>query len=351
VDALRGAIVGFGSVAQHGHWPVYRESAAFRIVAVVDRSDARRRVASQLHPAVRVHASLADLARHEALDFVDICTPPYAHAAQVAQALENGWHVLCEKPLTVDPDQYRRLSAEAQRCGRVLFTVHNWKLAPIVRAACDAVAAGAIGAVRDVDLFTWRNSHCRGVSQGGDAVSGDALTENWRLHRSTAGGGVLVDHGWHAFYLVMSLVNADPLGVRATMHVPSGEADALEDSVDVTVAFVRAEARIHLTWRAAQRRNLIVVGGDRGSVVVDDDRLLVMPRDGAWTERAFEAPLSGGSHHADWFGGLLQAFGEEVENPAARGANLREAGWCVALTESTYRAAGAEGRAADVTFP
>jgi predicted dehydrogenase len=348
---LRGAIVGFGAVAEHGHWPAYLESAEFRIAAVVDSSAARREAAIRADPSVHAYASLAELAGREAIDIVDICTPPAGHAGLAIEALRHGWHVLCEKPLTLDGRQYRLLRSAAEASGRVLFTVHNWKMAPIVRAAGAAIAAGTAGTVRTVDVFTWRNSHCKGVPQGAADAGGDEGNENWRLRRSTAGGGVLVDHGWHAFYLVMGLVRAEPLRVRAVMHVPPGGADALEDSADVSVAFAGAEARIHLTWRAPQRRNLIVVGGDRGSVVIDDDRLLLMPREGAWSERVFETPLSGGSHHADWFGGLLEAFHAEITDPAARGANLREAGWCVALTDAAYRAAGADDGAADVTFP
>jgi oxidoreductase len=259
--------------------------------------------------------------------------------------------VLCEKPLTLDREQYRHLSGAAERSDRVLFTVHNWKTAPIVVAARDAVVAGAIGEVRGVDLFTWRTSHCKGAPRTSGAAPGRDTGQDWRRRRSTAGGGVLVDHGWHAFYLVMGLVGADPVRVAAAVHLPSSDEEALEDSADVVVTFPRAEARIHLTWRAAHRRNLIVVGGDRGTVVVDDDRLVVMPREGAWSERAFGAPLSGGSHHADWFGGVLDAFAREIGDPASSGTNLREAGWCVALTDAAYRAAGAEGRTADVTAP
>jgi predicted dehydrogenase len=351
MTVLRGAIVGFGAVAEHGHWPAYRESPDFRITAVVDPSAGRREAAVRADPGVHAYASLAELALRETIDIVDICTPPAAHVELAVEALRNGWHVICEKPLTLDGRHYRRLRSAAEESGRVLFTVHNWKMAPIVRAAGAAVAAGTVGTVRTVDVFTWRNSHCKGVTQGAAGAGPGEGDENWRLRRSTAGGGVLVDHGWHAFYLVLSLVSAEPRRVRAIMHVPTGGADALEDSADVSVAFAEAEARIHLTWRAPQRRNLIVVGGDRGSVVIDDDRLLVMPGDGAWSERVFEAPLSGGSHHADWFGGLLEAFRAEIADPAARGANLREAGWCVALTDAAYRAAGAADPEADVRFP
>jgi predicted dehydrogenase len=344
----RGAIVGFGNVARNGHWPAYRGSSAFEIVAVVDPSAERRAAARALADSVRVYATIDDLARHENLDFVDICTPPSAHETLAARALELGWHVLCEKPLTLDVEAFGRLAGLAERASRVLFTVHNWKMAPIVRGLCQAIGAGTVGAVRRVDVFTWRNQACKGTAQGASGAGGDA-PEDWRQHRATAGGGVLVDHGWHAFYLVLAMVKADPRHVRASLHLPGGP-DTLEDSMDVVVSFPSAEAGIHLTWRASNRRNLIVVHGDRGSLAADDDRLIVMPGEGAWSERSFDAPLSGGSHHADWFGPLLSVFEAEIESPAQRGENLREAGWCVALMNAAYRAE-CGGGAVEVAFP
>jgi predicted dehydrogenase len=350
MTALRGAIIGFGNVARHGHWPAYQQSAAFTIVAVVDPSGERRALARDLEPALRVYASLDELVRQETIEFVDVCTPPAAHAALAATALRNGWHVLCEKPLALDVEAYRRLWALANRSARVLFTVHNWKTAPIVRAAFEAIGLGAIGAVRHVDLFTWRNAYCKGTAQGAGGLATGAA-EDWRQQRDVAGGGILVDHGWHAFYLVTTLVNAAPERVRASLHFPAAGPDAIEDAVDAVVRFPQSEACLHLTWRASDRRNLVIVDGDGGTIVVDDDRLLVMPRDGPWTERQFETPLSGGSHHTDWFHALLSGFGEEIENPAKRGANLREAGWCVALTAAAYRSGQAESSSVDVRFP
>ena len=47
----------------------------------------------------------------------------------------------------------------------------------------------------------------------------------------------------------------------------------------------------------------------------------------------------------------LPAFAREVRDPCARGANLREAGWCVALTEAAYRSEACGGRAVPVTPP
>ncbi len=74
---LRGALVGFGNVAEFGHWPGYRENDAVELVAVVDASPARR-ARAQEH-SLAAYASLAEIPEGT-IDFVDICTPPAQHA-------------------------------------------------------------------------------------------------------------------------------------------------------------------------------------------------------------------------------------------------------------------------------
>src|SRR5205807_3335047 len=76
---LKGAIIGFGQAAQHGHWPAYTASRQLSIAAVVDRTPQRREAAARLLPSVRTYASFDRLAAEETIDFIDICTPPAVH--------------------------------------------------------------------------------------------------------------------------------------------------------------------------------------------------------------------------------------------------------------------------------
>ncbi len=55
--------------------------------------------------------------RLDDLDVVDLCTPPYLHAAQTLQALEAGKHVICEKPLCGSLEDADRVAA-AREAGR-----------------------------------------------------------------------------------------------------------------------------------------------------------------------------------------------------------------------------------------
>ncbi len=112
---LRGAFIGFGNIAQFGHWPSYAKSSEAEIVAVMDPSAARQEAAKTLKPDLHVYGSADDLFRAEKLDFVDICTPPSSHAELAIKALENNCHVLCEKPLTLKLTDYADLSKADRR--------------------------------------------------------------------------------------------------------------------------------------------------------------------------------------------------------------------------------------------
>src|SRR5262245_10470128 len=99
---LRGAIVGYGFIMEKGHAAADRErmarAADVEIVAVADVCQERRELAVAQFPGARIYADHAALMEAEAgnLDFVDVATPPAAHAAVARAALGAGLHVLCE---------------------------------------------------------------------------------------------------------------------------------------------------------------------------------------------------------------------------------------------------------------
>ena len=106
---LKGAIIGFGNVAANGHWPGYAESSDFEIVAVVDPSPERRKAAQKLKPDIATFTSFDELLQVRfttPLDFVDICTPPSTHVKMAQECIRKGWHVICEKPLSLAVGDY-----------------------------------------------------------------------------------------------------------------------------------------------------------------------------------------------------------------------------------------------------
>jgi predicted dehydrogenase len=317
----RGAVIGLGNVAVHGHLPGWQARRDCEIVAATDASPARRAECGARLPAARWHDSVESLLAAETLDFVDICTPPSSHATLIEAALARGLHVLCEKPLVGAPDELARLARLARSAGVVLHTVHNWHHAPLVRATDAAIRAGRIGRVREVSWQTLR-------TQPAAAASGDA----WRMDPTIAGGGVLTDHGWHVSYVIPRWVGAAPAAVSARLETRRHHRFAVEDTATVRLDFEGAIADIVLTWAADTRENRVRVTGTAGHIEIEGDTLVVTA-EGREERRAWPPPLSDGSQHPDWFTAVADEFLTRLESGAAGAAspNLDEAAVCVAI--------------------
>ncbi|MFZ2447130.1 MAG: Gfo/Idh/MocA family oxidoreductase [Syntrophobacteraceae bacterium] len=322
---LRGAIIGFGNAAVNAHLGGWRKSDRFRIDAVVETQPERAALARELLPAARVHASIEDLLALESLDFVDICTPPRYHDELVLKACRAGLHVFCEKPIAISPDGLAQIHDAARKSERVVFTVNNWKYAPIWVKTAELIREGRIGAVRSVSMDVFRRPG-----------SGGGLSD-WRRCPEQAGGGILIDHGWHNLYLILSLIGEDPLSISARMQCAPGNESFLEEVVDLELGFRKAEVRLHLTWRADRRGNSGIIVGEKGTLHMNDDHLILDCGDAPSLCFNFDETLSAGSHHPEWMDPVVDHFGREIEDPEHRGSNLAEAMRCAKLIRLAYR--------------
>jgi predicted dehydrogenase len=334
---LRGAIIGLGKVAVQGHLPGWLAREDVAIVAATDTNPAREAELRRSLPDARWYPSVDALLAGEPLDFVDICTPPTTHAALVRGALEGGPHVLCEKPLVTRPEDLRALAELAAARGRVLHTVHNWHHAPVVRGVTALLQQGAIGEVR---ACTWHTLRAQPAGSGTDGAA------NWRVDPAQAGGGILVDHGWHVLYLVQAWLGEMPKRIRARLETRRHTQWPLEDTALVDLDYDQARAEILLTWAADERRNWARLEGTRGGILVEDDALALVGLGAREGGRRWPCPpaLSSGSYHPDWFGAVADAFIGEVSGRSERRArSLEEARHCailVAAAQASHRQGG-----------
>jgi predicted dehydrogenase len=322
-STLRGALIGFGQVAEKAHLPAFKEHG-IQITAVCESSAARREAAQAALPDAKLYTSYEQLLEaHDGIDFVDIATPPFLHAEQALAALKRGIHVLCEKPLALAPEELETLRRSAAMAGRAVFTVHNWAYSPQWQKAFEVLASGALGEIRHVELHALRTQ---------PAVS--AVPGDWRREAGQAGGGILIDHGWHNLYLLHRLIRAKPTRVTARLHPASG---AVEEEATITAEFPNATALVYLTWQAGIRRNTALVVGTKAVLELLDDEIVV--RSASGSERfPFADPLSAGSAHPTWFSAMIPDFIAETSTPSARGRNLEEAAFCLGVIHRAYQA-------------
>jgi predicted dehydrogenase len=325
---LRGAISGFGEVAARAHLSGWRTRENVAIGAIHDPVSQRRHEAINLIKSVRVYDDLELMLDGEAPDFVDVASPPGLHHEAARAALGAGAHVLVEKPLALSLGEFDELAALAAEKKRVLMCVHNWKYAPAYATARKAIEAGRLGAVRFISVDRLRTEPAGAGGSGG----------KWRAS-SASGGGILIDHGWHVFYLMNWLLGGEtPMSVSARLESPAGM--DVDDVADVRIRFANgAIGRAHLSWRAPVRRTSALIYGEHASLEIEGDRVLLTERSGK-TEDLTVPDMVDDSYHAAWFGGVAEEFERAVtegtNSPVAR-RNLAQARVALVLIEASRK--------------
>ncbi len=210
------------------------------------------------------------------VDLVDVCLPGHLHAEVTEAALAAGKHVLCEKPLANDLAEAESMvrSARLARAAGVRSTVgFNYRRVPALALARELVAAGRIGAVREVRLAYLQ-----------DWLTDAGAPMTWRLRRETAGSGALGDLASHAVDQLRFLTGHEVTSVSATTRTFVGRRPGPDGPEEVTVddaAWATLEtdggavSSLEVSRVAAGRKNslTIEVYGEHGSLGFDLERL------------------------------------------------------------------------------
>lgn len=125
-----------------------RTSDRADVVAVASRSSSRAEAYARAHGLERAHGSYDALLEDEAVDAVYVSLPNSLHVEWTLRALEAGKHVLCEKPLSRDPDAVERLFEYADAQGLVVSEGFMWRHNPQTAKLIELAAAEVIGRLR-----------------------------------------------------------------------------------------------------------------------------------------------------------------------------------------------------------
>ncbi|SSC71806.1 unnamed protein product [Ciceribacter sp. T2.26MG-112.2] len=203
---IRLGMVGGGSGAFIGavHRMAARIDDHFDLVAGALSSTAEKSLASGrelgLDPE-RCYGSFEEMAKKEAgrpdgIEAVSIVTPNHVHYPAAKAFLERGIHVICDKPLTSNLEDAKRLKAVADSSNALFILTHNYTGYPMVRQAREMVAEGLLGTLRVVQVEYAQDWLTEAVEQTG------AKQAVWRTDPKQSGvGGATGDIGTHAFNL------------------------------------------------------------------------------------------------------------------------------------------------------
>ena len=199
-----------------------------------DPEVARASAADLLLPADRAYGSFAEMLERERalpadrrIDFVAIATPNHVHFPAAKAALEAGFHVLSDKPATLDLAEARALRDIVRKTGRLYGLTHNYTGYPLVRQAREMVRSGGIGKVRKVVVEYPQGWMARRLEAVGRMA--------WLSDPAKSGsGGVVGDIGTHAENL-LEYVTGLRIAELAADATAFGEGRRVPDDVNVLV--------------------------------------------------------------------------------------------------------------------
>ena len=165
------------------------------------------------------------------MDFISIVTPNHMHFPPAKMALENGFHVLSDKPATFDLAQAKELADIVAKSGLLYGLTHNYTGYPLVKQAREMIASGKLGKIRKVVVEYPQGWLATRLEESGQKQAG------WRTDPKQSGaGGCVGDIGTHAENLAEYItgLKIKELAADITSFV---EGRLLDDDVNVLLRF------------------------------------------------------------------------------------------------------------------
>ena len=212
---------------------------------VSDFRQERLNIVSKAYPAIKVTTNPDDILLSKEVDAVVIATPVFTHFALAKKALENGKHVLLEKPMTSTVKEAEELMELAAKKNLLLMVDHTFLYTGAVRKMRQLIDEGSIG---DIRYF-------------------DSSRINLGLFQPDV--NVLWDLAPHDISILNYLVKAKPYSVNATgiSHTHNDIENIAYLTVNYKEDFI---AHFNCSWTSPVKLRTVLVGGDKKMMVFND---------------------------------------------------------------------------------
>lgn len=254
------------------------------------------------------------------LDFVSIVTPNFVHFEPAMMALDKGFNVVIEKPITITLDQAQQIKTKLAATGLSLLLCHTYTGYPMVKQAKQLIKSGVLGKVRKVYVEYpqgWLSTFLEGTGQTQAA---------WRTDPKKSGkAGSMGDIGTHAFNLAEYVTGLEVTKICASLNTVV-EGRLLDDDGGAFLKFDNGATGILMASQiaAGEENNVkLRVYGEKGGVEwnhTDANTLQVK-----WLDKPAEIYRTGGTYNSSFAAhntrvpaghpeGFLEAFANLYRN-------------------------------------
>lgn len=309
-DRLRFGIIGCGVIGPT-HATAIASLPEARLVAVADLDPARAQTLAEKRGATP-YTDIGEMLDRAELDVVDVCTPSGLHGEHACRVMRSGRHVIVEKPMEITRAAMDQMLRVQEETGVKLAVISQHRFDAASRRVRDLVAEGAFGRlVLGAAHVPWWRAQAYYDSGA------------WRGTQGLDGGGVLMNQSIHSIDILQWL-----LGPVRSVHAYTDTLAHRMETEDVAVAVLRFASGALGTIAATTGAypgvtTRIDVCGDKGSAMIEDDRLgyLRLARDDRKEVGAYGVDEQERTRAVAPPAGGATAGGATAADPAALSAN------------------------------
>lgn len=258
---VRFAIIGGGMIADF-HARAMAEISDIELVGVYEPVAKQAEKFSEKF-SIQAFESYDKLLESENIDAVSICTPSGLHASQAILAMQHGKHVVMEKPMAITSEDARMIVDLSRQTGLKVCVISQFRFSPAIQRVKQEIEKGSFGKVVTASLAMnyYRTEEYYNSS-------------DWKGTWAMDGGGALMNQGIHGVDILQYLMGRVSW-VMASMDTMTRPIET-EDMVVAIMKFQNgALGTLQASttcWPGYQRRTEIC--GDKGSIVLEEDRIL-----------------------------------------------------------------------------
>lgn len=267
---LRFGIIGYG--AQGSMYASFIEQGmveSMDLVAVCDIDEAKQAKLKEEFPSKKIYSDYQDMITSGEVDAIITTVPHYLHPEMATFALENGVHVLNEKPAGVYTKQVKALNEFAASKQDVTYAImFNQRNNPLYQKIKQIVEDGDIGPIRRTNWIIttwWRPQPYYDQSA-------------WRATWGGEGGGVLVNQAPHQLDLIQWIAGV-PTKVYSKIKHGFRRDIAVEDEVTAVMEYENGATGVFVTCtHDLLGTDRLEILGDKGKIVVEDSKTVTVKR-------------------------------------------------------------------------
>lgn len=264
MQPVRMGIIGIGNMGSaHSKNLLAGNVEGMTLGAVCDIAEPKIEWAHKNLEGIPVFTDYKEMIASGKVDAILVATPHYLHPPISIYGLEHGMHVLTEKPAGVYTKQVEEMNEAAKKSDKVFGIMYNQRTNPLYAKAREIVKSGRLG---EPKRFVWIITNWYRTQAYYDSGT-------WRATWAGEGGGVLINQCPHNLDLWQWIFGM-PTRIRGFANYGKYHNVEIEDEVTAYAEYANGASAVFITTTGeTPGTNRLEITGDRGKIVIDDNKL------------------------------------------------------------------------------